>query len=242
MTIFSLQLHIPAEWLPLSALALTIGAFLLGREIQRRVNNAAANPVMLAIIIIGITLHVLHIPYDVYFSGAQFIHFLLGPATVALAIPLAQSREHMKRGFVPMVAALGVGSVMGIVTSYFFVKLSGGSQLIALSMVPKSITTPIAIGVSENIGGLPSLSAVLAIAGGILVAISIDGILRWMKIEDPAIKGLAAGTAGSGVGASRVIPQHPTAAAFAGVAIGLNGFITAALAPGLVALLKHLRF
>lgn len=234
-----MTLHLSPQIFPLAALTLTLGAYLIGDALQRRLRNPLANPVLIAIVLIGITLRVLHISYQDYFAGAQLIHFLLGPATVALAIPLVLSLEHMRRGFVPMLAALLAGSLIGMVSSYALVRLFGGSQFIALSMLPKSLTTPIAIGVSQTIGGLPSLTAVLAIAGGILVAVSIDHLLGWTRIADPAARGLAAGTAGSGIGASRVIPQHSLAAAFAGVAIGANGFITAVLAPLIVPLLKH---
>jgi putative effector of murein hydrolase len=225
--------------LPLFAIVLTLGAYLLGVEMQKRLRNPLANPVLIAIVFIGITLRLLHLSYQDYFTGAQFIHFLLGPATVALAIPMVRALEHMRRGFWPLMSALLAGCILGIVSGYGLVRLFGGSQAVALSMAPKSLTTPIAIAVSASIGGIPSLSAVLAILGGILVAISIDPILNWLKIHEPSARGLAAGTAGSGIGASRVIPQHTLSAAFAGVAIGANGILTAILAPILVPLLKH---
>ena len=228
----------PALLVPLSLL-LTLGGYLVGLAISRRVRSPLANPVLIAIVLVGCALRALHISYADYFSGAQFIHFLLGPATVALAIPLVRSLEVMRRSLVPMLIALFGGSVVGLVSAYGLVRLCGGSQLIALSMAPKSLTTPIAIGVSQTIGGNPSLTAVLAIVGGVLVAISIDPILRLLRVDASAAKGLAAGTAGSGIGAAQVIPQHPVSAAFAGVAIGLNGLITAVLAPVILPLLKH---
>jgi putative effector of murein hydrolase len=224
---------------PLFALVLTLGAYLFGVEVQKRLRNPLANPVLIAIVIIGVTLRLLHLSYQDYFTGAQFIHFLLGPATVALAIPMVRALEHMRRGFWPMISALLAGCIVGIVTGYGLVRLFGGDQMVALSMAPKSLTTPIAIAVSSAIGGIPSLSAVLAILGGILVAVAIDPVLHWINIDEPAARGLAAGTAGSGIGASRVIPQHTLSAAFAGVAIGANGILTAVLAPILVPLLKH---
>jgi len=224
---------------PLFAIVLTLGAYLFGVEVQKRLRNPLANPVLIAIVIIGVTLRLLHLSYQDYFTGAQFIHFLLGPATVALAIPMVRALEHMRRGFWPMMSALLAGSLIGLISGYAIVRLLGGSQAVALSMAPKSLTTPIAIAVSASIGGIPSLSAVLAILGGILVAISIDPILHWLKIREPSAKGLAAGTAGSGIGASRVIPQHTLSAAFAGVAIGANGILTAILAPIIIPLLKH---
>lgn len=232
-------IHLSAGLGPLLALVLTIGSYLLGVEVQQRVRSPLANPVLIAIVIIGTTLRFLHMSYAEYFSGAQFIHFLLGPATVALAIPMVRSLEAMRRGMSAMLTALAGGALVGMLSGYGLVRALGGPQVVALSMLPKSLTTPIAIGVSQRIGGLPSLCAVLAIAGGILVAVSIDDVMRWFRITEPSARGLAAGTAGSGIGASRVIPQHPVAAAFAGVAIGANGLITAALAPAIVPLLKR---
>ena len=225
--------------LALFALVLTCGAYLAGVAVQRRLQNPLANPVMIAIILIGAVLRVFHLSYEDYFSGAQFIHFLLGPATVALAVPLVRSLEELRRGLWPTLLALVTGALVGAVSGYGLVRLCGGSQIIAFSMLPKSLTTPIAIGVAQTVGGLPSLAAVLAIAGGILVAVGLDPVLRLLHIHEPATRGLAAGTAGSGIGASRVIPQHPVAAAFAGVAIGINGLLTALLAPLLAPWLRH---
>lgn len=236
-------MHVPHSLspaiVPLFCIVLTLGAYLLGIEIQKRLRSPLANPVLIAIVVIGAALRVLHLSYQDYFTGAQFIHFLLGPATVALAIPMVRALEHMRRGFWPMFAALLVGSLFGLVSGYALVRVLGGSQLVALSMAPKSLTTPIAIAVSTSIGGNPSLSTVFAILGGILVASTIDPVLTWMKVREPAARGLAAGTAGSGIGASQVIPQHTVSAAFAGVAIGANGILTSILAPVLTPLLKH---
>jgi len=223
---------------PLFAIVLTLGAYLFGVEVQKRLRNPLANPVLIGIVLVGITLRVLHLSYQDYFTGAQFIHFLLGPATVALAIPMVRALEHMRRGFWPMLSALVAGSLVGLLSGYGLVRLLGGSQAIALSMAPKSLTTPVALAVSIAIGGIPSLSVAFAILGGILVAVFIDPLLHWLNINEPSARGLAAGTAGSGIGASRVIPQHTLSAAFAGVAIGANS-LTAILAPIVIPLLKH---
>lgn len=223
----------------LLALTLTIGLWLLGVALQRRLQSPFANPVLFAIVVLGIGLRLTHTSYASYFSAAQLLHFLLGPATVALAIPLVRSLAHIRRSLLPLSAALVAGALTSAVSGYLIARALGASKVVALSMLPKSLTTPIALGVSATIGGLPSLTAVLAIAAGILVAISIDTILRLMRIDDWRAIGLAAGTAGSGIGASRVIPQHSLAAAFAGVALGANGLITALLAPPLAALLSR---
>jgi len=234
-----MALPIPPALLTPVCLTLTLGAYLIGLAISRRARSPIANPVLIAIVIIGPALRLLHLSYAQYFAGAQFIHFLLGPATVALAIPLVRSLELVRRSLLPMLVALLGGSLVGLVTAYGLVRLCGGSRLIALSMAPKSLTTPIAIGVSQTMGGDPSLTAVLAIVAGVLVAISINPILRLLRVTEPAPLGLAAGTAGSGIGASQVIAQHPVAAAFAGVAIGLNGFFTAMLVPVVLPFLKR---
>lgn len=228
---------LPPALLQPACLTITIGAYLFGVALHRRWRSPLCNPVLIAIILIATTLHLTHLPYAQYFAGAQLIHFLLGPATVALAIPLVLSLEVMRQRLLPMLLALAAGSVVGFLTGPLLVRLCGGPSLLALSMAPKSLTTPIAIGVAQGIGGNPSLTAVLAILGGILVAITIDPLLRLLHIHDPAARGLAAGTAGSGIGAAQVIPQHSVAAAFAGVAIGMNGLLTAALAPLLVHLI-----
>ena len=223
----------------LFALTLTCGAYLLGRALERRTGSAFFNPVLFAIVVIGVALHLLGISYAAYFSGAQLLNLLLGPAVVALAIPLVRALEQIRLNLLPMLAALLAGALISMISGYGLVRMCGGSPQLALSMLPKSLTTPIAIDVAQTIGGIPSLSAVLAIVSGILVAVGINATCRLMGVDDPSAVGLAAGTAGSGIGASRVIPQHPLSAAFAAVAIGLNGLITAALAPALARLLRH---
>jgi putative effector of murein hydrolase len=225
---------------PLFLLPLTILFYLVGVWLQRRTRSPLANPTLIGILLIGITLWLLHISYAQYFTSVQLLHFLLGPATVALAIPMVQSLEHLRRGLVPTLAALFAGALTGAVSAYGIVRLCGGSRLLALSMMPKSLTTPIAMGVADTIGGTASLTAVFAIVAGILTAIFLPMLLRALRVQHPAAIGLAAGTAGSGIAAASVIPLGPVPAAFAGIAIGVNGLMTALLAPLLVRLFEHL--
>ena len=225
---------------PLFLLTATIAFYLAGVWLQRRTRLAITNPTLIAIVLVGVMLWLLRLPYTQYFAGVQLLHFLLGPATVALAIPMVLSLEHLRRGLWPTLAALLAGSLTGAISAYTLVRLCGGTQVLALSMLPKSLTTPIAMGVSETIGGIPALSAVFGIAAGILVAVILPGMLKLLRVQHPAATGLAAGTAGSGIAAASVIPLGPVPAAFAGVAIGINGLLTAALAPSLAKLLSHL--
>ncbi|AFL86832.1 putative effector of murein hydrolase [Terriglobus roseus DSM 18391] len=224
---------------PLFLVTVTIAFYLAGVWLQRRTRVAIANPTLIAIVLVGLMLWVLRLPYAQYFAGVQLLHFLLGPATVALAIPMVLSLEHLRRGLWPTLLALLAGSVTGAVSAYALVRLCGGTEQLALSMMPKSLTTPIAMGVSETIGGVPALSAVFGITAGILVAVILPGVLRLLRVNHPAATGLAAGTAGSGIAAASVIPLGPIPAAFAGVAIGMNGLLTAVLAPLLVRMMAH---
>ena len=234
MTLLALGTE-PLLWLPL-----TILFYLAGVWLQRRTRSPLANPTLIGIILVGVSLYLLHISYAQYFTAVQLLHFLLGPATVALAIPMVQSLEHLRRGLLPTLAALLAGSITGAVSAYALVRLCGGGRFLALSMLPKSLTTPIAMGVSDTIGGSAALTAVFAILAGILTAIALPMLLRTLRVHHAAATGLAAGTAGSGIAAASVIPLGPVPAAFAGIAIGVNGLMTALLAPLLVRLFGHM--
>lgn len=225
---------------PIFLLPLTILFYLAGVWLQRRTGSPLANPTLIGVVLVVITLELLHIPYAQYFTNVQLLHFLLGPATVALAIPIVQSLEHLRRGLLPTLIALVAGSLTGTISAYGLVRLCGGSHLLALSMMPKSVTTPIAMGVSDAIGGAASLTAIFAVVGGILAAVVLPVMLRLLRVHHPAATGLSAGTAGSGIAAASVIPLGPVPAAFAGIAVGVNGLITAVLAPILVRLFQHL--
>lgn len=223
---------------PLFWLAITLGGYCAGQVVQRACGmSVLANPVLIAIGIVGGILLATRTSYATYFAGAQFINVLLGPATVALAIPLARNMHHVRRSLRGLGVALVAGSVTSIVAGIVLVWLLGGSREVALSMAPKAATTPIAVAVSQQIGGSTTLTATLAIIGGIFVAIAGRPLLRALRVEDWRARGLAAGVAGSGIAAAQVAPLDETAAAFAALGIGLNGLITALAAPVLAPLL-----
>jgi putative effector of murein hydrolase len=221
--------------MPVFAISLTLGSYQLGRWLQRLCRgNPIVNPVLISILLIGGFLRLTGMSYETYFNGAQFIHFMLGPATVALAIPIIHNLERLKGMRIAVLAGIVIGSLVSVVSGIELVELFGGSRAVAVSMAPKAATTPIAIGVSQSLGGIPSLSAVLAIASGILAAVSLEFLLGFVKVRDWRLLGLAAGTAGSGIGAARAISLHETAGAFAGLAVALNGLTTALVVPVLV--------
>lgn len=223
---------------PLLWLTVTLAVYLAGQWLfQRSGGRALFNPVALAIaLLVGILLTT-DTPYATYFQGAQFIHFLLGPATVALAIPLYLHWERVRRLLVPILAGLLAGSLTAILSAIGLAALLGASPRTLLSLAPKSVTTPVAMGIAEKIGGLPSLTAVLVILTGVIGAVAAPALLRGLRIHDDAIKGLAIGVAAHGIGTARAFQISTLAGAFAGLAIGLNALLTAVLVPLLARLL-----
>lgn len=220
---------------PLLGRTLTIGAYSCAHAIYARCRfSPLANPVAAAILMIGAVLAVTGMSYERYFSGAQFVHFLLGPATVALAIPLARQLPRVRRVLFPIVCALLAGSATAIVSAVMLVWMFGGSTLLALSVGPKSATTPIAMAAAEQLGGIPALTAVLVISTGIVGAISARFLFNLLRIANPEIRGFALGLASHGIGTARAIQVNPSAGAFAVLGMGLNGVLTAILAPWLV--------
>ncbi len=231
-----------AIWTPLAPspllwLTATLVAYVVGRGIQRLCGGSPlANPVLIAIVAMGGLLEITGTSYATYFAGARFIHFLLGPATVALAIPLARNLNHVRRSFHGVGLALLAGSLTSTLTGVLVVWALGGGREIAFSMAPKAVTTPIAMAVAQQVGGLPALTAALAIGGGIVAAVIGQTVLRRLRIDDWRAHGFAAGVAGSGVAAAQVAPLNGLAAAFAALGIGLNGLLTALVVPLLATL------
>ena len=217
---------------PLLGLTATLLAYQAAFWVYRRAGmNPLANPVALAVAMLVALLWLTDTPYRSYFDGAQFVHFLLGPATVALAVPLYANLETLKRNLVPLAGALVAGSVTAVVSALVIGWVAGASRETLLSLAPKSVTTPIAMGIAEKLGGLPSLTAVLVVSTGILGAVLARGTLNLLRIEDHAVRGFAVGLAAHGIGTARAFQVSETMGAFAGLAMGLNGLTTAFLFP-----------
>ena len=227
----------PTELAPAAGwTGLTVACYLAGLGVRRLArNHALANPALITMALVAGALLLSHTPYAVYFHATRGLTFLLAPATVALGVPLARNFIHVRRSWLGVGLGLLAGSVSSMVSGVLLVRWLGGSKVLALSMLPKAATTPIAMAVTQQIGGQPALSATLAIAGGILAAVTLRGVLGLVRITDTHAVGLAAGTAGSGIAAARVAELGDGAAAFAAIGIGLNGLLTALLAPGLAA-------
>jgi putative effector of murein hydrolase len=169
-------------------------------------------------------------PYETYFQGAQFVHFLLGPATVAIAVPLVRHRALVRANILPMLAALSAGAVTAVV-SVVAVAALGVPREILVSLAPKSVTAGIAMAISESMGGRPALTAVLVITTGVMGAVIVSPLMNALKIRDYAARGFAAGLTSHGIGTARAFAVDEVAGTFAGIAMGLKGVATALVVP-----------
>ena len=222
---------------PLLGLTITLLAYMLAMALHRRCRmHPLTNPVLVATALLVTLLLLTDTPYTTYFAGAQFVHFLLGPATVALAIPLYAQLGKVRAMRWPVLLGLGVGSACAVASAVGIAHWLGASGPTQLSLAPKSVTTPIAMGVAERIGGIASLTAVLVIVTGIVGAVLAPPLFRWVRIQDHAIQGFALGVVAHGIGTARAFAISEQAGAFAALAMGLNGTLTALLLPALVLL------
>jgi predicted murein hydrolase (TIGR00659 family) len=223
---------------PLLWLTLTVAAYALADAVHRRVGrHAAAHPVPIAVAILLAVVLASGTPYETYFEGAQFVHFLLGPATVALAVPLHRELRRARALAVPLTVALVAGSTVAVVSAVGVARLLGGSRATLVSLAPKSVTAAVAMGIAEQVGGLPSLTATLVILTGIAGAILGPWVLRRVGVRDETAAGFAMGVASHGIGTARAFQMGERAGAFSGLAMGLNALFTALLLPVLLKLL-----
>lgn len=222
---------------PLLWLTLTLIAYQAAKAVHVRAHHhPLTTPMPLAVLMLVLVLWASNTPYERYFEGAKFVHFLLGPATVALAIPLYGEWARLKRMVVPLTLALLIGSATAVVLAVSLAWALGASHATVMSLMPKSVTTPIAMAIAEKIGGLPTLAAVLVLLTGVVGAVFGPIVLRWVKITDPAATGFAMGLAAHGIGTARAFQSHPTAGAFSALAMGMNALLTATVVPIVVQL------
>jgi predicted murein hydrolase (TIGR00659 family) len=221
---------------PLLWLTATLVAYVIADGIAGFANrHPLANPVLMAVILVAAILLATGTTYPAYFAGAQFVHFLLGPATVALAVPLFRHLPQVRRTLVPMAAALVVGSLTAIVSAVLLARAFGLGQGATLALAPKSSTAAIAMGVAEEIGAEPALTAVLVVLTGITGGVIVTPLMNALRLKNYAARGFAAGLASHGIGTARAFQVSPLAGTFAGIALGLNGLLTALLAPVVIA-------
>ena len=222
---------------PLLWLTLTLAAYAVATRIAAATGrHPLANPVAIAAALLVSLLVMTDTDYDAYFAGAQFVHFLLGPTTVALAVPLYRNRARLAATLIPMLVALVVGSLTAILSAVGCAMLLGAPPEIIASLAPKSVTAPIAMSLAASTGGIPTLTAVLVITTGIFGAMIVTPLMNSLRIDDYRARGFAAGLAAHGIGTARAFQVNPLAGTFAGIAMGLNGLMTSLLIPLLASL------
>ncbi|MAO00613.1 MAG: hypothetical protein CMN16_16250 [Roseovarius sp.] len=220
---------------PLLWLTATVLAYLAADAVARRLgNHPLANPVILSVLMIAPVLGFTQTEYVAYFEGAQFIHFLLGPATIALALPLWDNRETIRQSVAPILLALLAGSVTAAGSAILLAQTFALPTEVILSLAPKSTTAPVALGISEAVGGLPALTAVLVILTGIIGAVIVTPLMTLLHIKDWRARGFSVGLASHGIGTARAFQVNPTAGAYAGIAMALNALLTSMIVPALV--------
>ena len=220
---------------PLSGLTMTLIAYVLAHQLYRYANsNPLLHPVVTAVLLLIGLLLLTDTPYQAYFAGGQYVHFLLGPATVALAIPLYRQFPKVRKLWLPVSVALIAGVTIGALSSIYIARWLGASAQTQLSLAPKSVTAPVAMGISEMIGGLPSLTAVLVVVTGIIGAVLGTRLFTLMRIHDDSVKGIAMGVTAHGIGTARAFQVSPEMGAFSGLAMALSTFTTAFILPWLL--------
>ena len=218
-------------------LALTFGAFALFKELQRRTGWVLLNPILLTIALLILFLKLTGISYETYQEGGQLIEFWLKPAVVALGVPLYLQLEMVKKQLLPILLSQLVGCLVGIVSVVLVAKLLGATPDVICSLAPKSVTTPIAMEVSNTTGGIPSLTAAVVVLVGLFGAVFGFKILTLGRVKSPIAQGLSMGTASHAIGTSASMEISRKYGAYASLGLTLNGILTALLTPTILRLL-----
>ncbi|MFK8000707.1 MAG: LrgB family protein [Polyangiales bacterium] len=227
--------------IPIMWSAVTILVFAGAQYVFRRAGRPALmNPVLLSVSALCVVLVATGTDYSTYFSGAMPIHLMLGPATVALAIPLHQNAGRVRAAALPVAAALFAGSLTAILVAVGVAYAFGVSETTLLSIAPKSATTPVAIGISESVGGSATLTAVAVVLTGVGGAVIALPLLKLIRVKDWKARGFAMGLSAHGIGTAAAMDQDESGGAFAGLGMGMNALLTALLVPLLVALWRYL--
>jgi len=222
---------------PVFGILLSVVCYEIGILIQRKTKNPILNPLLLAIIFVILVLTVFEIPKETYDLGGSYILFLLGPATVVMAVPLYRQINLLKKDWLPILVGIFVGSATSVLSVIGLARLFGVNIEIAVSMLPKSVTTAIGMEVSKEIGGVVSLTVAVIVLTGILGAVMGPFILKLLGIKDEVAQGVAMGTASHAVGTSKAMELGETQGAMSGLSIGIAGLATVLIIPLVIGLL-----
>ena len=212
-------------------LALVVGTYIAATILYKKTHLSVLHPLLTSIFVIIVILEFLDIEYASFQQGSHLIHFMLGPSVVALGYVLFEQMKYLKGNVVSILTSVFVGAIVGIISVIVIGKLMGADQSLIATLQPKSVTTPIAMGISEKNGGIPSLTAVIVVAVGIFGGIVGPAVMKVLGIESRIAKGLALGASSHGVGTAAAIQLGAVEGALSGLAIGLMGIMTAILVP-----------
>ncbi len=216
---------------PLPGLVLTLGVWGMALFVRSRLRTPLANPVALSVAAIILLLLATNTSYEAYNVGGRYISFLLGPAVVAMAVPLYRQRILVRRHALPLLGGVVAGAICGILSAALIARVLGASAATVASLAPKSVTTPIAMALAEETGGIPSLTAAAVILTGMLGAMAGPEILRFLGVRGSLALGLAVGTAAHGIGTARAFEEGELTGTLSGIGMTLNGAVTAVLLP-----------
>lgn len=212
-------------------LALVVGTYIAATILYKKTHLSVLHPLLTSIFVIIVILEFLDIEYASFQQGSHLIHFMLGPSVVALGYVLFEQMKYLKGNVVSILTSVFVGAIVGIISVIVIGNLMGADQSLIATLQPKSVTTPIAMGISEKNGGIPSLTAVIVVAVGIFGSIVGPAVMKVLGIESRIAKGLALGASSHGVGTAAAIQLGAVEGALSGLAIGLMGIMTAILVP-----------
>lgn len=212
-------------------LTLVLMTYVAAVALYKKTHISLLHPLLTTIFVIIAVLEMLDIEYESFQQGSHLIHFMLGPSVVALGYVLYEQMRYLKGNVISILTSVFVGAIVGIVSVIVIGKLMGADQALIATLQPKSVTTPIAMGIAEKSGGIPSLTAVIVVAVGIFGSIVGPIVMKALGIESHIAKGLALGASSHGVGTAAAIQIGAIEGALSGLAIGLMGIMTAILVP-----------
>lgn len=217
---------------PLFGLGLTLGVYVGASWLQRRCGGIALlNPVLVSVTVIVLVLSLGGIAYADYLRGAQYVGVFVGPATVALALPLFDNLGSIRRSARAILPAIAIGTLTTSLSALAIGHLLGASREVSLSLAVHSATTPIAMGITEEVGGVPALAAAFTLLTGLSGVLLHGPVMRLARVKDWRARGLAVGTIAHGLGTARMLQINETAGAYAGMAIGIAALLTSMIVP-----------
>jgi len=215
----------------LFGIVLSLAAFEIGLYIYRKTNIPLFNPLLIAIGIVVAFLLAFNIDFDTYNQGGKFINMFLGPATVILAVPLYKQLSLLKKNFIPIIIGITIGCLVSVLSIMVLARLFNLNNELIISLLPKSVTTPIGIEISNTLGGITGVTVLAVVITGITGAIIAPIVCKVFRITDPVARGIGIGTASHAVGTSKALEMGETEGAMSSLSIGIAGLITVVIAP-----------